>query len=341
MEELLEHFKRAKKKYDAYQDPRDDIKAIVLACIRHMRTARKMEWGGPLGKRYTIFYVGRNKSRPFLTNQIITEDEFSSLWDQLLQSANREEKCFTLPEEQVTKTVYNAVVSFCVCIDIWKPKSRKTPGTYFEVVLGTLIGLILPDATRRTKHIPLPTEVAQSVAAVSDIAQSLEVTEEELSLDNEIDAVLSDEGVGAEEEAEEGKRSDISQVATDIVFDFDGKGIVIPAKITTRERIVQPFAHQRILDSVFGAGRYISLLMCVSETQRSDKDRRVNEICVPGTIALFQRHLARIGGIYYLDPPERYMTLGRREVVPVQSLGALLTSGLAAIVTQLNRAPSV
>jgi hypothetical protein len=107
--------------------------------------------------------------------------------------------------------------------------------------------------------------------------------------------------------------------------------IVFPVKITTRERIVQPFAHQRILDSVFGEGQYKSVLVCVSETQR-DKENNVKEICVPGTIRLFQKHLARLSGIYYLDPPERYLNADLQEVISVGTLGQLLTSTLPELI---------
>jgi hypothetical protein len=150
-----------------------------------------------------------------------------------------------------------------------------------------------------------------------------------MTLDTDIDPMESDE-----------LAADMSSVATDIVFEYCGKGVVIPAKITTRERIVQPFAHQKILDGVFGVGRYISLLICVSETQRSDKDGRVNEICVPGTITLFQKHLAQLNGIYYLDPPQRYLALNAKNIVSVQSLGFLFAEGLANILRPLETARS-
>jgi hypothetical protein len=182
-------------------------------------------------------------------------------------------------------------MAFSVCFDLRKRTSRKTPGTYFEVILGSILSEILPDY-KRTKHIPL----------------------------------ISEEG-SAKEENEE-------SVSTDIVFEKaskDGimKGIVIPAKITTRERIVQPFAHQRILDSVFCSERFRSVLVCMSEMQL-DKSG-VKEICVPGTIRLFQTHLARLSGIYYLDPPLRYLQDDVLKYIKVASLGTFLNQDLAEL----------
>ena len=118
-------------------------------------------------------------------------------------------------------------------------------------------------------------------------------------------------------------------VSTDIVFlePGGGGGLAIPAKITTRERIVQPFAHQRILDAVFGEGRFRSILVCVSEMQRQ-RDTGANAICVPGTIRQFQRYLAPLAGLYYLDPPARYLRDDVTELIPVRTLGDLLAHDL-------------
>ena len=348
MDAILDQFNAAKKKYDKNIDACDDILLTVIACLEKMSTATSEVWPGPAGKEYLIFSSGGNQSRPFLKNQFIkTPMEFQKHWKGLLESADRDGKKFDLPAEQVSKILYITVVTFCVCIDIWKPKSRKTPGTFFEIVLGTLISRILPTSVIRTKHISLPPNIVRDVSRVlgqsaEDILNLVDMPYDEIGIDGERTALTSDSVDNRKAlDDEENEQGDMQKVSTDIVFDLNGKGIVIPAKITTRERIVQPFAHQRILDGVFGEGRYISLLVCVSETQRSDEGRRVNDICVPGTITLFQKHLAKMGGIYYLDPPERYMALGRAGIVPIHPLGKLLTSGLSEIVKQLNSTPFV
>lgn len=335
MDQIEQRFAAAKKKYNSNADACEEIKQAALACLQQLTSnASQEQWDGPGGKRYTVFKSGQSRSRPFLTEHFMSAQQFSSTWDELLASADREAKVFGMTEANVTRIVYNATMPLCVCFDIWKSKSRKSPGTFFEIVLGTLISRILPTSVSRSKHIQLPRHVQQAMGGVVEANTTIgliDIPEDELTLTGESLDESDNEVI-----SQGGGDVDMSQVATDIVFEVDGFGIVIPAKTTTRERIVQPFAHQRILDGVFGDGRYVSLLICVSETQRSDKDRRVNEICVPGTITLFQKHLAKLGGIYYLDPPERYLVLARKGVLPVGSLGALLTSGLASIFSRPN-----
>src|SRR5690606_30341927 len=67
-----------------------------------------------------------------------------------------------------------------------------------------------------------------------------------------------------------------------------------------------------------------------SEMQR-DQEEGANEICVPGTLKMYQKHLASVSGIYYLDPPVRYLAEDLKQVVVVESIGRLLTSDLAGL----------
>lgn len=90
---------------------------------------------------------------------------------------------------------------------------------------------------------------------------------------------------------------------------------------------MQPYAHQRILESVFGMDRYRSVLVCMSEMQR-DRKRNANAICVPGTIRLFQTHLAKLTALYYLDPPARYLAPDVTSLVSVRTVGDLLCDDL-------------
>lgn len=112
-----------------------------------------------------------------------------------------------------------------------------------------------------------------------------------------------------------------TSVSTDIVIKGGRGSAVIPLKITTRERIVQPFAQQRILDSFFGEGVYQSFIACISETQQDKNNSKVNHICVPGTIILYQKHLSSISGLYYCDIPERYLEDDLTSVISVKSMG--------------------
>jgi hypothetical protein len=213
---------------------------------------------------------------------VANQNEFTELWTEFIDSIDTLNNKICMDDDKVSKVLYTTIMSFAICYDLWKNSSRKTPGTYFEVILGSILARLLPDYTRK-KHVIIP---------------------------------------GQDD-----------KVSTDIVFEPEGDGVklVIPAKTTTRERIVQPFAHQRILDGVFGEGVYKSMLICVNEIQR-EQDTGVNDICVPGTLKLFQSYLAKMHGIYYIDPPQRYLQEDITSIIRVGTLASLLINDLRAII---------
>ena len=83
----------------------------------------------------------------------------------------------------------------------------------------------------------------------------------------------------------------------------------LPVKMSTRERVVQAWAHQRLLDSAFGHSSYRAILVVFSETKLDLRKREVVEICVPDQWLAYQTHLAFMDRIYYFDVPTRYRTL--------------------------------
>lgn len=295
MLELDKRFKAAKKSYDADANPLTVLMEITKHCLRKISKEAKSRPHGNIGtKEYWVYEAKKGISRPYLKSLFIpSETDFNERWNLLIANINPDERNIASTSSEVDAVLYTSSMAFAMCYDIWKTSSRKTPGTYLEVLLGSIMGKILPDY-KRTKHIPLPNE----------------------------------------DETEEGNEESVS---TDIVFEktrANGEifGLVIPAKITTRERIVQPFAHQRILDGVFGRNRFNSILVCISEMQLDKKKNKVNEICVPGTIRLFQKHLAELTGIYYLDPPTRYLQEDVTRVITIGSVGELLTTRLPKLI---------
>ena len=64
---------------------------------------------------------------------------------------------------------------------------------------------------------------------------------------------------------------------TDYVFDlgFGMPKFHVPAKTSTRERCVEVWAQQRILDGAFGVGRFICLLTSIGETNFKSSDMSV------------------------------------------------------------------
>lgn len=273
----------AKGRYDANGQVRTDILRITSRCIEKLSSIPTRVQRTRAGREYNVYVLGRNSSRPCAAELYINSIEsFVEQFSTITSSINGVQNKITASDDMVTRVIYTAIMSFAICYDIWKPGSRKTPGTYFEVLLGSILSDLLPGYVRK-KHVLIPNQ--------------------------------------------------IENVSTDIVFEpiAAGPKLVIPAKITTRERIVQAYAHQRILDAVFGEGAYKSILMCVSETQR-DEAHGVNDICVPGTIRLFQSHLAKLHGIFYIDPPERYLQPDITGIVSVGTISSFLTTKLAQLI---------
>jgi hypothetical protein len=286
MKAIEDLHKDIKRQYDAGRSPLDQILALAVLCVEMLQGIDRANYLHAAGKSYFVFTDGKEVTRPVRSDLYIAD--FASLedaWLKMINAIRPEDMTISLSSAEINRVIYTAAIGFAAAYDVWKKSSRKTPGTQFEVLLGSLISCVLPDFTR-TKFISIP-------------GQS-------------------------------------ESVSTDIVFGTDRGGIVIPAKITTRERIVQPYAHQRILDSVFPVGSYQSVLMCVSETQRDDKTQSVNEICVPGTIRLFQAHLSKLNSIYYLDPPARYLEEDITRLLRVSDHGQFFSKDLALLAMPLR-----
>ena len=280
MQTIKAHFDSAKAAYDSGACPIADIYETSAASISKLQADATTQYLDTLNtKRYDVFSYNGNLSRPFLPGLYVNNSQdFKTKWDALIAAINSMHKTIDLSEPEINQVLYAAITAFSCCYDIWNPGARKTPGTFLEVMLGTILSKILPNCPR-TKFITIP---GQSEKVSTDI-------------------VLTDQQAG--------------------------RSLVIPAKITTRERVVQPFAHQRILNSVFGNGTYGSVLMCVSEMQRAGTNG-ANEICVPGTIRLFQVHLAEMDGIYYLDPPHRYLQSDITSIIEVGTIGGFIKNKL-------------
>ncbi len=168
----------------------------------------------------------------------------------------------TLTEEFLTRTVYSLAMSFFVHIDLTRTGDQKTPGTFFEYLIGHLFASRL-GVNPRTR---LPV----------------------LNLD--MDTTLP----------------------TDFVFDL-GHGepkFHLPIKTSTRERMIQVWAHQRVLDGVYGTGRFLGTPVILAETKTDAQRRSVVEICLPDQWRLYQMHIAQLKRVYYLDVPAAYEPLG-------------------------------
>lgn len=100
---------------------------------------------------------------------------------------------------------------------------------------------------------------------------------------------------------------------TDFIFDL-GAGsakIHVPVKISTRERVVQAWAHQRVLEGMHGAGRFLGIMVILTETNKQ-KDTSVVEVCLPGQWAAYQMYISKMYRVYYFDIPKAYEPLRDR-----------------------------
>lgn len=106
--------------------------------------------------------------------------------------------------------------------------------------------------------------------------------------------------------------------------------LVIPTKISTRERISQAYVHQRILDSD-GSRSFKSALCVANENNmgggRSLETAYLKDTLVPDTIVQYEAFIAKLSGLYYLDPPTGYLP-PRELFPPVKPFHNLLTGDL-------------
>lgn len=291
-------FSVAKKKYDNGGNALGETLAVGARCLETLnRSATLRPFGmfaGPPRIEYWVAEDNGALSRPYRPDLFVAD---LSAFREEARLFAEELRRGTSDPSRFDRVVYTTVSAFCLCFDVWKPKSRKTPGTFFEVFMASAARVRFPRLAM-SKHIPIKDlPVAATADALVDVS-------------------------GEEGDAAEAYRGD--SVSTDLVLTnpATGKGAVVPLKITTRERIVQPFAHQRILDSAY-PDQYASFLACISEVQRDDNTGTVKQICVPGTVALFQKHLSKLNGLYYCDIPVRYARPDLGSVIDVKPLHRL------------------
>jgi len=109
--------------------------------------------------------------------------------------------------------------------------------------------------------------------------------------------------------------------------------IHLPVKMSTRERVVQAWAHQRLLDAAYGNGTYRGIMVLFSETKLDSRSHEVVEICVPDQWLAYQSLLARMDRIYYFDIPGRYEALTQQhpDVITIKQFGEFFTEREAVL----------
>lgn len=102
-----------------------------------------------------------------------------------------------------------------------------------------------------------------------------------------------------------------ASLPTDWIFDLgtDQPKFHLPVKTSTRERVIQVWAHQRVIDGVYGVGRFLGILVCLAETKLDHRKLEVVEICLPDQWRVYQMFIAQMHRVYYLDVPRPYEPL--------------------------------
>ncbi|HET6402339.1 MAG TPA: hypothetical protein VFH95_13210 [Candidatus Kapabacteria bacterium] len=96
-------------------------------------------------------------------------------------------------------------------------------------------------------------------------------------------------------------------LATDYIYQSaEGKAhIHLQVKLSTRERAIEAWAHQRIIDGIFGVDSYRGILVVGAETNLKKANMSVTDVCVPNQWGVYQKYIAKLHRIYYLDIPAR------------------------------------
>lgn len=102
-----------------------------------------------------------------------------------------------------------------------------------------------------------------------------------------------------------------TQLPTDFIFNLGPKKTKfhVPVKTSTRERAIMLWAHQRLLDGVYGTGRFMGTPVLLAETKTDKNKREVVEICLPDQWRIYQLYVAKLTRLYYFDLPSAYQRL--------------------------------
>jgi hypothetical protein len=224
------------------------------------------------GKQYFAFRTPHRLSRPVNRDLYIHD---VTILDEWLQRLKANPGLDWLATEECDRFLYTMAVSFCAMSDVTSDDDKKTPGTYFEQLVGHLFAITFGVHPRNRVEV--------------------------LTVEDER-----------------------STLPTDFIFDLGPRQLKfhVPVKISTRDRVVQVWAHQKMLDGVYGEGRFRGILVALGETQLDRKKMRVQEILLPDQWAVYQRFVARLHRVYYFDPPKKYLALASQfPYIPVRTFG--------------------
>ncbi|MDP9440459.1 MAG: hypothetical protein M3P49_17260 [Actinomycetota bacterium] len=294
------------------RDPMKSLEAVgriaadCLTLLRDNCDLEEIEWRGKGTKTYRVFHrVGSpasSFSRAIRTELWIGERSlFEEKWTEFLEALRRADEApgalQTDDAEMLDRLLYTAVIGFGASVDVFGAGDRGGPGTFFEMAVGPTVSLLTGRTETGAVLVPVPHTADQT-----------------------------------------------ERVPVDLSFLDDRHPIqlVVPTKISTRERISQAFVHQAILNKA-GHGRKYRSVLCIGNENnmfkkntaaaKSYDNAYVSDTLVPATIVQYQRYIAHLAGLYYLDPPHEYLTAPKDAFPPVKRFSALLTGDLPKLLT--------
>jgi hypothetical protein len=273
---------------------------VAFEAVSALSTANSHSiiWRGGGQKDYRVFSVVADNSSwsRAINTQLFIEDPktFRIAFDDFIECIISDRGNMVVNQitrEQIDRVMYTTVLSFSAIAGLYN-LGRVLAGTFFEMAVGVVISLLT--GRPETSEIVLPVPGTKEIETI---------------------------------------KVDLSFHSTS-----GGVSLVVPTKISTRERISQAYVHAKILNTA-RPGRYRNILCAVNEVNafhfknapKNIGSLYLDDTLVPGTIVLYQRYLAPLDALYYLDPPERYLSGDLAGMPPVRRFGTLLLGDLVEL----------
>jgi hypothetical protein len=237
------------------ENNRSLIGECVRTSLKHLQNKNRVNLRSLVPHKEYFAFQGKKRFSRAVNKALFLDNPKG--WDEF-SAALSKRKLSNFSIETITRIIYSAAISFCCYVDIHKEGDQKTPGTFFEYLIGHLFAWHL--GVNPSTKLPV------------------------LNIDMQ------------------------TTLPTDFVFNLgkDKPKFHLPIKISTRERVIQVWAHQRVLDGVYGTGRFLGTPVILTETKTDQRKREVIEICLPDQWRIYQMHIAQLKRIYYLDVPVTY-----------------------------------
>ncbi len=303
----------------------------------------------PGAKEYGVFHgSGRESvfSRPLNRALLIQEaSTFRQRWTSALDvmTSQAGSGSTTVPSTELDSLFYTAVMAYAAVTDVFNAGNRGGPGTLLEIAVGSTVALLTGLEERggialNVDGFDAPINVTVDMT-FGDI-DVLPVVEAEDTLDEGYIVMDAPDDIPAAPTAVDDPVNDDGDAALNFEDGNSGAVLVIPTKLSTRERIVQAYAHQRILD-VAKPGKYKTVLCACNENnlmKPSNQVKRLSNVwvtdtLVPKTIVLYELYVAKLAAIYYLDPPPAYLEPRWRHFPHVSTFGDLVSNDLRNYLT--------